>query len=214
MKRFLAAALALPALWGCQTAYYGTMEKLGVHKRDILVDRVEEARDSQEKARDQFRSALDRFRSVLGDPGGELQEKYDRLRAEFERSEGRAAEVRDRVASVDEVAQALFREWKAELDQYSNPEFRRSSERKLAATRKQYEGLIGAMRKAEAKLDPVLAAFRDQVLFLKHNLNAQAVSSLKGELRSVEGNVSALVRDMEASIAEANAFIDAMKKEA
>ena len=34
------------ALGGCDTAYYKTMEQLGHHKRDIMVDRVESARDA------------------------------------------------------------------------------------------------------------------------------------------------------------------------
>ena len=35
------------ALSGCQSAYYSAMESVGVHKRDILVDRVEETKESQ-----------------------------------------------------------------------------------------------------------------------------------------------------------------------
>ena len=31
------------------------MEKAGIHKRDIPVDRVEDARDSQQAAKEQFR---------------------------------------------------------------------------------------------------------------------------------------------------------------
>ena len=62
-------------------------------------------------------------------------------------------------------------------------------------------------------MDPVLVAFHDQVLFLKHNLNARAISSLQTELVSVEAEVDALIRDMEASIKEADAFINAMTKE-
>ena len=206
----LALVLGLGA---CQSAYYKTMEKFGYHKRDILVERVQEARDSQEEAKDQFRSALDRFSAVLGVPGGDLTDKYESLNAEYEASEKRAEEVRDRISSVQDVAGALFDEWEAELRQYSSAELRKSSERKLRDTRKQYTQLMGAMKRAEAKLDPVLAAFRDQVLYLKHNLNAQAIASLKGELRSVEADVGKLIREMEASISEADAFIQAMAKE-
>ena len=63
------------------------------------------------------------------------------------------------------------------------------------------------MRKAEQKTEPVLAAFRDQVLFLKHNLNMQAVSSIQQESAIIEQDVAALIRDMETSIAEAEAFV-------
>jgi len=209
----LAAAGTALLLGSCQTAYYKTMEKFGVHKRDILVDRVQDARDSQEEAKDQFRSALEEFTAVLGFAGGELQEKYDKLNAAFERSEAKAEEVRDRIASVESVSQALFTEWEEELRQYTNAGLRRASERKLTETRKQYGQLIGAMKKAEAKIEPVLAAFRDQVLFLKHNLNAQAVTSLKGELVKVEADVGRLIREMEASIGEADSFIQAMAKQ-
>ncbi len=69
------------------------------------------------------------------------------------------------------------------------------------------------MTKSSLKIDPVLLAFRDQVLFLKHNLNARAIASLQTELVSVEANVASLIKEMEVSIGEADAFIKAMAKE-
>ena len=63
------------------------------------------------------------------------------------------------------------------------------------------------MRKIESNTEPVLAVFRDQVLFLKHNLNMQAISSLQQESASVEQDVAILISQMEASIAEAQSFI-------
>ena len=90
---------------------------------------------------------------------------------------------------------------------------KRSSERQLHETRTQYGQLIRVMKRAEAKMQPVLAAFHDQVLFLKHNLNARAIASLKGNLASIESDIAVLIREMEASIREANRFIDAMKVE-
>ena len=199
-------------LIGCQTTYYKTMEKLGVHKRDIMVDRVQEARDSQEEAKEQFASALEEFSSVLNFKGGELEDKYKKLNAEYEESEEKAKDVRNRIESVENVAEALFEEWNDELSQYSSESMRRSSEKQLRQTKKQYSQLIGAMKRAETKIEPVLSAFRDQVLFLKHNLNAQAIASLKSELASVESDVALLIKEMEASIAEADEFIKSMPK--
>lgn len=207
-----AAAAALLTV-GCSSIYYNTMDKMGVHKRDILVDRVEKARETQEETKEQFKSALERFTVVMNFKGGDLQEKYDKLSAEFERSEAKAQEVRNRIASVEDVAGALFKEWKAEIGQYTSETLRRDSRQKYDRTREQYDQLIVAMKKAEAKIKPVLDAFRDQVLFLKHNLNAQAIASLKGELASIETDVAALIQDMERSIAEADSFLKAMGKE-
>ncbi len=203
---------ALLNLTGCQKAYYKTMEKVGYHKRDIMVDRVQEARDSQEEAKDQFASALEEFSSVLNFKGGELEDKYKKLNSEYEESEDKAKDVRKRIESVENVAEALFEEWNEELTQYSSDSMRRNSEKQLKQTKRQYSQLIGAMKRAEKKIEPVLSAFRDQVLFLKHNLNAQAIASLKSELASVESNVAQLIKEMEASIAEADEFIKSMPK--
>ena len=200
-------------LSGCETAYYGTMEKLGYHKRDLMVNRVESARDAQEDAKEQFESALEKFSSVLQFDGGELEDKYDQLKTAYDRSSARAQTVRDRIESVEDVAADLFDEWEAELSEYSSDNLRRSSARKLKQTRRQYAQLIGAMKRAESKMDPVLTAFHDQVLFLKHNLNAGAIASLQTELISVESEVNSLILDMNASIKEADAFISTMTKE-
>ncbi len=199
-------------LSACASTYYATMEQLGVHKRDILVDRVEEARDAQVESKDQFKSALDRFSSVLGFEGGDLEEKYEQLNEQYEDSESKAEAVRERIAKVEDVAEALFEEWEDELGQYSSQSMRRSSERKLGQTRTEYKKLITAMKRAEAKMEPVLGAFRDQVLYLKHNLNARAISSLKQELVSVRSDISILIKEMESSISEADAFIKSLSE--
>lgn len=198
---------------GCQSAYYEAMEKLGYPKRDLMVSDVKKARDAQQDAKEQFKSALDRFTKTLNVQGGQLQEKYEVLDAEYQESEAKARAVRDRIKSVENVSEALFEEWDAELKQYSSAALRTKSQRQLTRTRSQYAQLIKAMKRAEAKMDPVLAKLKDHVLFLKHNLNAQAIASLKNELVAVEGNIDALIKDLNASIQEADSFVAAMEKE-
>ncbi len=211
MKHLLVLFLLL--LVGCSSAYYGAMEKLGIHKRDILVDRVAAARDSQMATKEQFSSALEQFKSVLAFEGGDLEKKYNELKAVLEVSEERAADVRDRIDAVENVADALFDEWENELSQYSSANMRRSSENQLKQTRNQYYKLIGAMKKAERKIDPVLNPLRDQVLFIKHNLNARAISALQAELGNIETDVARLIREMEVSIKEADQFIANLQAE-
>jgi hypothetical protein len=199
-------------MFGCESTYYKTMETIGYHKRDIMVDRVQDARDAQEEAKEQFESALEKFSSVLGFRGGDLEEKYDQLKAEYEESVTKADAVRNRVAAVEDVAEDLFAEWQQELGQYTNSKLKQSSARKLRETKRKYAQLIAAMKRAERKIDPVLSAFQDQVLYLKHNLNAQAIASLQSELASIETDVARLIKEMEASIKEADEFISAMEK--
>lgn len=209
-SRTASALLAAMLLAGCQSVYYKTMEKFGYEKRDILVDRVDDAREAQQEAKKQFESALAQFIAVTNFSGGELERQYNKLKDEFEDCESRANAVHKRISDVERVAQDLFKEWKEELSQYSSAELRRSSQVQLNATRSRYRELIGVMKRAEKKLDPVLAAFHDRVLFLKHNLNARAIASLKAERAKIQTDINILVADMNRSIAEADRFIKEM----
>lgn len=205
------AGTAVMLLAGCSSMEYKLRETFGQQKRELLVDRVDAAKNSQEEAKDEFVSALAQFKAVTGFTGGDLEEKYEELQAEFNRCVARAEEVRKRIRAVDSVARALFREWNDELDDYTSDALRRTSEEQLRRTQQDYEQLITVMRAAAARMDPVINTFRDQVLFLKHNLNARAISSLGGVTAELQRDVEQLVADMERAIADANRFIDAMR---
>jgi len=209
--RRLVLPLLIVLLAGCSSTYYGAMEKMGYAKRDILVTRVEKAQTAQEDAKEQFADALQSFLAVTKIDGGELKLKYDELNTQLQDCETRAEEVNDRISAIDDVATALFEEWGLELDQYSNQKLRSQSKQQLNSTRVRYGELMTVMRRAASRMEPILATFRDQVLFLKHNLNAQALRSLDGTSRELQGDIANLIRDMEKSISEAESFIREMK---
>ena len=211
ISRWLLFALLIAALAGCQSAYYGAMEKVGVHKRDIMVNRVESVQEAQTDAKEQFESALAQFRSIIQIKDQDLAARYDRLNDEYEDSKAAAQSVTERIDAVEDVSEALFDEWEEEIELYGNANLKRQSAAKLSQTRRQYQGLIKAMRSAETRMEPVLQAFQDQVLFLKHNLNARAIDSLQGELGTIETDVAQLIREMEKSIAESEAFISSLQ---
>jgi predicted nucleic acid-binding Zn-ribbon protein len=194
----------------CSSLYYASMEKLGKEKRDILVSRVKDVREDQEKAKEQFQTTLEAFQAVTGFEGGDLEKTYKKLSSELEDAESRAKKVQDRIDSVEKVAKDLFVEWEGEISTIQDASLRSKSRNLLQDTRRRYAGLIAKMRAAEKRMVPVLAAFRDQVLFLKHNLNARAIQSLKDTSVQIDGEVSRLVKDLELSIQEADSFIASM----
>ena len=202
---------AVISLTACETVVYDALEKVGYHKRDILIDRIDAAQASQTEGQEQFKSALEQFKSVINFDGGDLEVTYDQLNDEYEASVDAADEIHDRIDSVKNVADALFDEWQEELEQYSNASLRRDSERQLKNTRRRYSKVLGAMRRAEKAIDPVLASLKDNTLYLKHNLNARAIASLKNELGTVDNDVNALLTAMQQAINESNAFIDELR---
>ena len=209
--RLLSLLCAAVLLAGCSDVYYKAAESVGYSKREIMLDRVENAQEAQSDAQEQFLTAFDRFRSIVEFDGGNLEALYDDLNGEFEQSQEAADTVHERIAAVKDVSAALFEEWQQELALYTNPTLKASSARKLKETRLRYAQMIDGMEKAERRMQPVLNAFQDQVLFLKHNLNAQAIASLKGEFASLKADIDGLMADMQQAIARSNAFVEQLK---
>ncbi len=201
----------LVLLAGCGNPYYSAMEKVGVHKRDIMVDRVEGARDAQQDAQEQFKSALEQFDSVVSLQETDLKMAYDQLNDEYQECVAVADKVSGRIAKVESVSEALFDEWEDEIKLYENKDLARSSKKQLNDTRGRYEDMLSHMRDAEKAMEPVLRIFRDNVLFLKHNLNAQAIGSLQDEFAGLELEIDQLIDRMNEAIESSNAFIADMQ---
>jgi len=204
-------------LGGCATTrriYYNAWEGMGYAKRERLVDNVKKARQEQVEARQQFASALEQFKSVVNFKGGNLEKVYNKLNDEYEASQKQAEQVRDKIQSVKNVARALFDEWRGEIRQIrDDPSIRQQSQQLYDRTYRSYEELIQRMDAAAATMEPVLTEFKNRVLFLKHNLNAQAIASLKGTEIELGVDIEKLIRTMEASIAEADKFIAELQPE-
>ncbi len=207
-----ALALAVLLLPGCRSAYYAAYETFGVHKRDLLKKSVVAARDEQQEAQQEFKDAMTRLKEITKFEGGELEKRYSGLKGDYDDCSSRAGAVRNRVKDVESVSSDLFAEWEKEIKQISTPSLREGSRKQLADTRRKYEELHTALKKAEQSMEPVLTQFNDYVLYLKHNLNAQAIASLKGESASIQNEISKLIEQMNKSIATADEFIKGMPK--
>lgn len=214
MKRLITSGLIAASLLlsGCQSAYYGAMEKVGYHKRDIMVDRVKDAKESQEDAQKEFSSALEEMQALLNHDGGNLEKAYNKAKDEYESAQSAADNVSNRIKKVEDVAEALFDEWQDEIGEISKASLRRNSEAKLKEMRRAYEQLIKSMHRAESKMPPILTAMKDNMLYLKHNLNAQAIGAIKGEFTSLQTDISGLIKEMNKSINESNKFIESLEK--
>ncbi|MGG7093288.1 DUF2959 domain-containing protein [Shewanella indica] len=213
MNKILTTALVSLGLLlgGCQSAYYGAMEKVGYHKRDIMVDRVKDAKESQQEAQEQFSSALEEMQTLLNHDGGDLEKAYNKAKDEYESAQEAADDVSNRINKVEDVAEALFDEWQGEIGEISKASLRSKSQAKLKETRRSYEQLIRSMRRAESKMPPILTSMKDNMLYLKHNLNAQTIGAIKGEFASLQSDISGLIKEMNKSIDESNRFIAAME---
>jgi F0F1-type ATP synthase membrane subunit b/b' len=210
MSPHLLLASLVFTLAACNTVYYAAWEKLGYEKRDLLKSAVKAARGEQKEAGEEFQDALTQLQKLTGYRGGNLESAYNRFKGEYEDCEAQATAVRNEIREVDTVARDLFREWEREIRQYESASLAADSRRKLADTRSRFEQLSSSLHAAESTMEPVLRQFRDQVLYLKHNLNAAAVGSLRGKADTIQGDIQRLLAQMNRSIAEADRFIQTL----
>jgi hypothetical protein len=193
--------------------YYTARESIGEHKRDIVVYQVEQACSSLQETRNEFEDALGKFRSLVNVNESALEHKYNLLNRQYQFCRSKSDSVTDRIRAIEEVSHALFTEWESELNEYTDRNLRNNSKQQLKAAKQNYMRLIKTMRLAEARIQPVLLAFKDQVLYLKHNLNARAISALQHEFIEIGIDISQLIHAMELTIIEASQFVSVLSNQ-
>ncbi len=207
----LTAVFAL-LISGCaNNAYYAGMEKVGFHKRDIMVSRVESVQDSQKEAQEEFKSALEQFGTLVNIKDSDLKSAYEKFNDEYEGAQEAADDLSNRIDKLEDVSLSLFEEWKDELNEYKSAKLKAQSAKQLNNTMAKYRTMMKAMRSSEKSMEPILATFKDNVLVLKHSLNAQAIGALQGEFGNLKKEISSLISQMNHSIKASNTFIKQMR---
>lgn len=189
------------------SAKYSAYEMVGMEKRDIFKREVKNVQEEQEDTTKAFKDALTRLKDIYDFEGGDLEKQHNKFKSSYERANEESQELKARVAKVDKVAKDLFEEWQAELNEMKDPDLRKRSSSQLKETKSRYSGLEVQLKKSEKKIDPVLVKLKDQVLNLKHNLNARAIAGLKTESGKIQSDIESLIKEVEKSSKEAEALI-------
>lgn len=194
-------------LLSCTTIYYETWEKLGKQKRDLLRNRVEDTKEEQEELQKELKDALTQIKELYGLDSTKLEKAYYRMQDSYDDAQEQAEAVQKRIVRVESVGGDLFKEWDEEIKTLKNPTYRNDSKAKFKQSKERYEKMLKTMHQAEKRVEPVMVRLHDQVIYLKHNLNAQALGSLKKEMASIEKDIGSLIQDMEKSIKAGDEFI-------
>jgi tetratricopeptide (TPR) repeat protein len=191
-------------LTGCGGAYKAS----GQYKRDLLLDRIEKARQSHEQAKKQFEVVLANYSNIIDANAGDIRGEYNKLNRECKRARKITKDINRSVQDVQDVGKPLFRSWEDELSEYKNEDIRRTSEEQLEIARSNYLKLVHTMKSSESIISTVLTSLNDQVLFMSHNLNTKALSLFGKEVTSLKGKVDELVKHMQNAIKDAETFVD------
>jgi len=195
---------------GCKSTYYKTMRTLGKEKRDILVSRIKDAKKDQDQTKKQLQTTMESFQALTGFKGGSLEKSYKRLNSDYESAASQAGKLHDKIQSIDQVSNDLFKEWQGEINDLDNVKLKSQDLVMLRNAKTRQATYMRAMRSTEDQIAPVLKAFQDQVLFLKHNLNSRAIGSLKTTSAVLQSDVAGLIKSIDASSQEADKLITSL----
>jgi predicted nucleic acid-binding Zn-ribbon protein len=188
-------------------AKYSAYEMAGLEKRDLFKREVSKVNEDQKNTGEALQDALARLQEIYKFDGGNLEREHDKLKSSLNNAQEEAAELSSRIRKMDKVAGDLFDEWKDELNEIKTSDLRVKSSKKLADTKRRYRNLELQMRRSEKNMAPVLTKLNDQVLFLKHNLNAEAIGGLKTESVKIQADIKELIDEVDESTRQAEALI-------
>jgi len=208
----LSLSLAL-LLTGCSSTYYKIWEKLGREKRDLLVSHVGAVKEEQAESTEQIKDALTRLQESYGKPDTKLQAFYDRLKADDTEAQEKAKTLRSRIDRMNTTARDLFKEWEKEIEEFSNPEYKSKSRANLDRSKTRFQALSNALKQSTSRMKPLLTRLHETTIFLKHNLNAQSLGTLKKEGREIERSLEALLKQINTAQKEADDFLNTISNE-
>ena len=191
-------------------AKYNAYELVGIEKRDLFKREVKNVKEEQEETGEAFKDALTRLKEMYNFEGGDLEKQHAKLKSSYEEAREEAGDLNGRIKNVNDVAGDLFAEWKKEIAEISASDLQKKSKTQLNQTKERFKALQTQMAGAQKKIDPVLTKLKDQVLFLKHNLNAKAIVGLKAESADIETDIQSLIKEVEEASKEADQFIKSL----
>ncbi len=190
----------------CEPRSYRIWEFLGWEKREILSSEVENVGENQKEIKEDFQSIYERIKTEYDYERDEIDDLYDQLKSDYEKAKNKADRIKASSKKIRQIAKALFAEWEEEAMAISNKNYRKDSLVKLRQAQARFKHLSASLHRSESQLDRVLVQLNDQVLYLKHNLNAKSLALFESEIKLVKNEIDELIKAIEKTIQYSQTF--------
>jgi Mg2+ and Co2+ transporter CorA len=202
--------LSLPIV-SCQTAGSGASIKSADPDFDVLETRIEQYREVQQAALQQFEATGQQLSGWSSHEVTDLQALYAATAQQDDASIEVAIEVSAAINSIEEAAEAAFKEWQIAVDLNSDAQLRAESQKRLGETRQRYADMLQVLRQCEAKTSSVLAALNSNEEYFKDHLDPGEVASRQPQLNALRNDVQSLVYRMNIALDSTEAFINSIE---
>jgi len=208
--RFTALVLAF-CLPGCAyVTNFFSDDPQGPGEVNDLNSSIERVYVDAELARSTVKDAV---AALEGIAGGELGQDPAATYAAFierlEQSEHQAEQLRDSIDPMDANAKRVFKQWATDLREFTSPSLLKRSEARMEATQERYNKVSESAERAHEALVTVNKAMRDHALFLGHDLNAESLEAVKGDVAEMAKDAGELDGALERCMESAQSYVSA-----
>ena len=183
----------------------------GVKQIEALVKASGNTVEAISQTKLQLTKTIDVYNALMADDAKDRKKLYRDLQKEMESTQKRRAEIITRVGAMAADADTLFKSWEVSAAAIESQSLRARSEERLKKTKANYAEIGAAGRKAAELYEPVMKTLADKVRYLGHDLNAEAVASLKPDAEKLNKDVEKLGKAIDDTIATTNANINAFR---
>jgi chromosome segregation ATPase len=159
----------------------------------------------------QLMKTIDVYNALMADNAKDRKKLYKNLQNEMNNTEKRRAKIDEEAAQMKTEADTLFTQWAESAAAIEKLDLRKRSEERLEATKASYAEIQSVGQKAADLYPPFMKALQDQIAYLGHDLNAEAVASLAPEAAKLNEEAEALTRSLDDTISTANEKIGALR---
>jgi Protein of unknown function (DUF2959) len=177
------AAAVLPLV--CSSCMFGSAPRGPDQVKALMVTIEDVARESETSQKETVAAvqALQKF--AAANFGNDALAAYAELKQAVEHSEQREEALRRSLEPMKAAADTLFQSWTTDLDAFGSPELRQRSKERLENNRARFQAILKTAGSALASYTDINRRLRDHVLFFDHDLNAEALAAVQGEVRSM-----------------------------
>ena len=149
----------------------------------------------------------------LGDEGKDRRKLYKNLMKEMDNCDKRVEGVRKRTAEMNGAASMYFEERGKSVESIGSEDLRARGQARLEESKAEYAHILELGQAAGGDYQGFMAKLRDQVLFLGHDLNPDALASLDDDVKKQNKAATELYAKIDGTITAFNTYTGALRPE-
>jgi hypothetical protein len=152
----------------------------------------------------QLQKTMDVYNSLMSTDEKNMKGNYKKLQQEMDATAKKRADIKLRADEMNAEAQTLFKSWGDSAAAIQSADLRQRSQERLDKTKASFAEIGTVGQKAVDLYDPFMKALQDQVTYLGHDLNTQAVQSLQADAAKMNEKAQTLMKSIDDTISVAN----------